>query len=118
VANRPNELRRPDFESLLPDARIKAHSEHFLVYRGDEAETAVKARRRRRALRRAKARERGEKMGLFRQILVVSRSPGKPFVLEHGELLAPVYEALRQDLSRAAWGRPPIYDRCHLSPDG
>jgi hypothetical protein len=46
-----------DLESLLPDEWIKAHSEHFLRYRRDEAEAAAQARRRRRARRRAKARE-------------------------------------------------------------
>jgi transposase len=46
-----------DLESLLPDVWIKAHPEHFLTYRRDEAEAAAQARRRRRALRRAKARE-------------------------------------------------------------
>jgi transposase len=45
-----------DLESLLPDVWIKAHPEHFLTYRRDEAEAAAQARRRRRALRRAKAR--------------------------------------------------------------
>jgi transposase len=46
-----------DLESLLPDVWIKAHPEHFLTYRRDEAEAAAQTRRRRRALRRAKARE-------------------------------------------------------------
>jgi transposase len=46
-----------DLESLLPDVWIKAHAEHFLKYRRDEAEAAAQARRRRRVRRRAKARE-------------------------------------------------------------
>ena len=46
-----------DLESLLPDEWIKAHPEHFLRYRRDEAEAAAQARRRRRVRRRAKARE-------------------------------------------------------------
>jgi transposase len=46
-----------DLESLLPDVWIKAHPEHFLKYRRDEAEAAAQARRRRRVRRRAKARE-------------------------------------------------------------
>jgi transposase len=46
-----------DLESLLPDVWIKAHPEHFLTYRRDEAEAAAAARRRCRARRRAKARE-------------------------------------------------------------
>jgi hypothetical protein len=46
-----------DLESLLPDVWIKVHPEHFLKYRRDEAEAAAQARRRRRALRRAKASE-------------------------------------------------------------
>jgi transposase len=44
-------------ESLLPDVWITAHPEHFLTYRGDEAETAVIARRRRRERRRREAPE-------------------------------------------------------------
>jgi hypothetical protein len=48
-----------DLESLLPDVWIKAHSEHFLTYRRDEAEASAQARRRRRARRRATAREVG-----------------------------------------------------------
>ena len=44
-----------DSESLLPDAGIAAHPEHFLTYRRDEAEAAAIARRRRRERRRAKA---------------------------------------------------------------
>ena len=40
-----------DLESLLPDMWIAAHPEHYLPYRGDEAEAAANARRRRRALR-------------------------------------------------------------------
>src|SRR5262249_61654079 len=47
-----------DLETLLPDVWIKAHPEHFLKYRRDEAEAAAQARRRRRARRRAKARDR------------------------------------------------------------
>jgi hypothetical protein len=46
-----------DLESLLPDAWIKVHPEHFLKYRRDEAEAAAQARRRRQVRRRAKARE-------------------------------------------------------------
>ena len=46
-----------DLESLLPDVWIKAHPEHFLTYRRDEAEAAAIARRRRRERRRAKAPE-------------------------------------------------------------
>ena len=46
-----------ELESLLPDVWIKAHPEHFLKYRRDEAEAAVQTRRRRRVRRRAKARE-------------------------------------------------------------
>jgi transposase len=46
-----------DLESLLPDVWIKAHPEHFLKYRRDEAEAAAQARRRRRTRRRAKTRE-------------------------------------------------------------
>ena len=44
-----------DLRSLLPDAWITAHPEHFLTYRRDEAEAAAIARRRRRARRRANA---------------------------------------------------------------
>jgi transposase len=44
-----------DLETLLPDVWIKAHPEHFLAYRRDEAEVAAQARRHRRARRRAKA---------------------------------------------------------------
>jgi transposase len=46
-----------DLESLLPDVWIAAHPEHVLTYRRDEAEAAANARRRRRAIRRAKTRE-------------------------------------------------------------
>jgi transposase-like protein len=46
-----------DRESLLPDAWIAAHPEHFLTFRRDEAEAAAIARRRRRERRRAKAPE-------------------------------------------------------------
>jgi transposase len=46
-----------DLESLLPDVWIAAHPEHVLTYRRNEAEAAANARRRRRAIRRAKARE-------------------------------------------------------------
>jgi hypothetical protein len=46
-----------DLESLLPDAWIAAHPEHFLTYRRDEAEAVAIARRRRRERRRAKAPE-------------------------------------------------------------
>jgi transposase len=46
-----------DLESLLPDVWIAAHPEHILKYRRDEAEAAANARRRRRAIRRAKTRE-------------------------------------------------------------
>jgi hypothetical protein len=46
-----------ELESLMPDVWIKAHPEHFLKYRRDEAEAAAQARRRRRFRRRAKARE-------------------------------------------------------------
>ena len=46
-----------ELESLLPDVWIKAHPEHFLMYRRDEAEAAAIARRRRRERRRAKAPE-------------------------------------------------------------
>ena len=46
-----------DLESLLPDAWIKLHPEHFLKYRRAEAEAAAQARRRRRVRRRAKTRE-------------------------------------------------------------
>jgi transposase len=48
-----------DLESLLPDVWIAAHPEHVLKYRHDEAEAAAIARRRRRALRRARARQTG-----------------------------------------------------------
>ena len=44
-----------DLEKLLPDVWIKAHPEHVLTYRRDEAEAAAKTRRRRRALRREQA---------------------------------------------------------------
>jgi hypothetical protein len=46
-----------DLETLLPDEWIKAHPEHFLAYRRDEAEAAATARRRRRERRRAKVTE-------------------------------------------------------------
>jgi hypothetical protein len=46
-----------DLESLLPDAWIAAHPEHFLTYRRDEAEAAAIARRRRRERRRTNAPE-------------------------------------------------------------
>jgi transposase len=45
-----------DLQSLLPDVWIAAHPDHILKYRRDEAEAAANARRRRRAVRRAKAR--------------------------------------------------------------
>jgi transposase len=48
-----------DWNSLLPDAWIAAHPEHFLHYRRDEAEAAAQSRRRRRADRRARARQLG-----------------------------------------------------------
>jgi hypothetical protein len=35
-----------DLESLPPDVWLKAHPEHFLKYRRDEAEAAAQARRR------------------------------------------------------------------------
>jgi hypothetical protein len=41
-----------DLESLLPDAWIAAHPDHFLQYRRDEAEAAARARKRRREKRR------------------------------------------------------------------
>ena len=44
-----------DLRSLLPDVWIAAHPEHFLQYRRDEAETAARARKRRRENRRAKS---------------------------------------------------------------
>ena len=50
-------LDEADLESLLPDVWIKAHAEHFLKYRRDEAEAAAIARRRRRERCRAKAPE-------------------------------------------------------------
>jgi hypothetical protein len=46
-----------DLETLLPDVWIRAHPEHFLAYRRDEAEAAAQARRRRRVRRRAKGNE-------------------------------------------------------------
>jgi hypothetical protein len=46
-----------DMEAILPDVWIRAHPEHFLAYRRDEAEAAAQARQRRRVRRRAKARE-------------------------------------------------------------
>jgi hypothetical protein len=46
-----------DLESLLPDVWIKAHPEHFLKYRRDEAEAAAISRRRRRERRRARTPE-------------------------------------------------------------
>jgi hypothetical protein len=44
-----------DLRSLLPDVWIAAHPEHFLQYRGDEAEAAARARKRRREKRRAES---------------------------------------------------------------
>jgi len=44
-----------DLRSLLPDVWIAAHPEHFQKERRDEAETAARRRRQRRADRRAKA---------------------------------------------------------------
>jgi transposase len=44
-----------DWNLLLPDVWIKAHPEHFLHYRRDEAEAAANSRRRRRAGRRKMA---------------------------------------------------------------
>lgn len=56
-----------DLKSLLPDAWIAAHPEHFMQYRRDEAEAAARARKRRREDRRAKSRsgsaERQEQQG-------------------------------------------------------
>jgi len=43
-----------ELNSLLPDVWIAAYPEHVLKYRRDEAEAVASARRRRRALRRAK----------------------------------------------------------------
>jgi hypothetical protein len=48
-----------DWNALLPDVWIAAHPEHFLHYRQDEAETAVRLRRRRRAGRRARKKHPG-----------------------------------------------------------
>jgi hypothetical protein len=48
-----------DLRSLLPDAWIAAHPEHFLQYRRDEAEMAARARKRRRERRRAESIARG-----------------------------------------------------------
>jgi len=45
-----------DLRSLLPDAWIAAHPEHFMQYRRDEAEAAARARKGRRENRRAKSR--------------------------------------------------------------
>jgi hypothetical protein len=39
----------PDWNALLPDCWIATHPEHFLQYRRDEAESAARSRRRRRA---------------------------------------------------------------------
>jgi transposase len=47
-----------DLRSLLPDVWIAAHPEHFLQYRRDEAETAARARKRRREKRRAESKAR------------------------------------------------------------
>jgi hypothetical protein len=49
-----------DLEPLLPDNWIKAHPEHFLAYRRDEANAAAKARARRRLDRREKRMLSGE----------------------------------------------------------
>jgi transposase len=46
-----------DLRSLLPDAWIAAHPEHFQKDRRDEAEEAMRRRRQRRADRRARARQ-------------------------------------------------------------
>jgi hypothetical protein len=43
-----------ELEALLPDNWIKAHPEHFLAYRREEAEAAARSRAERRRLRRAK----------------------------------------------------------------
>ncbi len=43
-----------DLEPLLPDNWIKAHPEHFMQYRRDEAESAARSRSRRRSDRRAR----------------------------------------------------------------
>jgi transposase len=48
-----------DLEPLLPHNWIKAHPEHVLLYRREEAEAAANARRTRRRLRRAKHAEPG-----------------------------------------------------------
>jgi hypothetical protein len=45
-----------------------------------------------------------QRMGLFRQTLAVFRLSGKPLILEPGELLESVYEALRQELGRRQAG--------------
>ena len=52
-----------DWNSLLPDVWIAAHPEHFLHYRRDEAEAAARSRRRRRAGRRAMAKQAGRLLG-------------------------------------------------------
>jgi hypothetical protein len=47
-----------DLRSLLPDIWIAAHPAHFLQYRRDQAEAAVRARKRRREKRRAESKVR------------------------------------------------------------
>jgi transposase len=49
----------PDWNLLLPDVWIAAHPEHFLHYRRDEADTAARSKRRRRAGRREMAKQSG-----------------------------------------------------------
>lgn len=53
-----------DLRSLLPDAWIAAHPEHFQKDRRDEAEKAARRRRQRRADRRARARSAAEAAAL------------------------------------------------------
>ena len=48
-----------ELEPLLPDNWIKAHPEHVLLYRREEAEAAANARAKRRRLRREKLIELG-----------------------------------------------------------
>ena len=47
-----------DLRSLLPNVWIAVHPDHFLQYRRDEAETAARARKRRREKRRAESKAR------------------------------------------------------------
>jgi hypothetical protein len=47
-----------DLRSLLPDAWIAAHPEHFMQYCRDEAEVAARARKRRREESRAESKAR------------------------------------------------------------